>query len=396
MHPALFGEIFLQGTSFCNLNCWYCYLDESSRKNRKILQKESLSIIFEKIFKSQYLADDVYICWHEGEPLTLPISYYIQSISIIEQLKETYRSSDFKVSYGLRTNASLITQKWCDFFKQYNIRVGVSCDGPAFLHDINRRDWRDQNTHFKVVRGMDLLKENGIHFNMIATLSPQALDFCNEFFDFFYQYRHVMDSFSFGLPTKPNINRFPEFSDVTTMKTKYYQFIRTFLKRLKEAPEVLHVSSFSEFYRLLYHWPTEQDKYIFEDGSQYSVLNVDADGNVSAYMAGLGLYRWDPQNLYDDGKGFILGNLIQDDSLDELLQSHKSIKIYQDFATSNNACKSACEYYGVCGGGHHTFKYLEHGTFEATETLECQLEAKTFADALLDDMQEHLEQYVTS
>ncbi len=72
-----FGPISLvviQPTSFCNLDCDYCYLPDRHLNNR--LSLDLIEPIFKSIFTSPFFQDEIEICWHAGEPLAVPISFY--------------------------------------------------------------------------------------------------------------------------------------------------------------------------------------------------------------------------------------------------------------------------------------------------------------------------------
>ncbi len=82
--------VVIQPTSFCNLNCDYCYLPD--RHLRNLLSLDLIEPIFEKIFTSSFFRRDFNICWHAGEPLTVPISFYESAFAKIGQLNDRYNT----------------------------------------------------------------------------------------------------------------------------------------------------------------------------------------------------------------------------------------------------------------------------------------------------------------
>ena len=66
--------VVIQPTPFCNLDCDYCYLPNRDLKER--LSLDLIEPIFKAIFTSPFVGEFVDICWHAGEPLAVPISYY--------------------------------------------------------------------------------------------------------------------------------------------------------------------------------------------------------------------------------------------------------------------------------------------------------------------------------
>ena len=76
--------VVLQPTPFCNIACKYCYLPDRAATARMSL--ETIERIFSELFSSGWAADDLYLIWHAGEPLVLPIDYYDQAFDCIARL----------------------------------------------------------------------------------------------------------------------------------------------------------------------------------------------------------------------------------------------------------------------------------------------------------------------
>src|SRR5437763_2659825 len=76
-------EFIIQPTSFCNINCDYCYLPH--REARRRMSRETLSHVFQAIFSSSLVVDRARIVWHAGEPMTLPIRFYEEAFQLMEQ-----------------------------------------------------------------------------------------------------------------------------------------------------------------------------------------------------------------------------------------------------------------------------------------------------------------------
>ena len=121
--------VVIQATPFCNVNCRYCYLP--NRSSTKRIDNRTLKRIFACLFTEPRLSDPVSIVWHAGEPLVLPISFYENAFRIAEQCN----TRGIRIVHSFQTNGTLINQDWCDFLKQYNVKIGVSLDGPRHIHD---------------------------------------------------------------------------------------------------------------------------------------------------------------------------------------------------------------------------------------------------------------------
>ncbi len=102
---STFGPINLvvvQPTPFCNLNCDYCYLPNRDLKER--LSLDLIDPIFKAIFTSPFVGEFVDICWHAGEPLAVPISFYEDVFKEIEIANQKYNLQQIPVYHSVQTN----------------------------------------------------------------------------------------------------------------------------------------------------------------------------------------------------------------------------------------------------------------------------------------------------
>src|SRR4029079_11775309 len=131
------------------------------------------------------------VSWHSGEPLVLPPSYYREAIDAVLEINDRLHGGRVQIPFDIQTNATLISQAWCDLLTAYQhlLTIGVSCDGPASLHDRHRVNWAGKPTHAQTQAGMDRLAANGIKFDVTAVVSPEGLDHAEEFLDFFSPYK---------------------------------------------------------------------------------------------------------------------------------------------------------------------------------------------------------------
>lgn len=388
--PAGVGPIelvVLQSTSFCNLDCSYCYLTPASRKSRKTLPAAALSTIFGKILSSPYVGRTMQVSWHSGEPLVLGPAYYASAMETILALRDEYCSAGVDLRFDMQTNGTLIDQQWCDLFAKYRsvLTVGVSCDGPAFLHDAHRRDWAGRPSHERTRRGIDLLRDNGIDFDLIAVVSLESLQYAREFLAFFHSYRKNVREFHFNL-----LDELPAGATEETYGAyaiRYHAFLTSLLNILSEAnspDDIIKIRNFISFYRRIFASSEVKRSYTARSMSRpLRTLNVEANGDVSTFYAGL--TSDECREIYGDGRGLVIGNLLEQD-LDEIVASNKLQRIAGDFENSHRACELTCEYFAICSGGYNLVKYKRFGTFEAAETPECVVHVKTFANALLEHL----------
>jgi len=186
--------LIVKVVSTCNLACRYCDADTYSNL------RMSLDTISQIIKKALNYADHVEFIWHGGEPLLMGIQFYEKVV----ELQKRYRREGQTIVNTLQTNGTLISQEWVDFFKANDFHVGVSLDGPPEVHNANRIFRNGQGSFEQVMRGIRLLKENGVKFGVLAVITKETVRLgAKRFLDFFIE----NGIFSIGiLPQRPALN----------------------------------------------------------------------------------------------------------------------------------------------------------------------------------------------
>jgi uncharacterized protein len=153
----------------CNLNCEYCFYlekqalfatDEKYRMSDKVLSA----------FITNYITSQptpvVEFVWQGGEPTLLGLDFFKR---VIELQKPFVKRKT--ISNSLQTNGTLLTAEWCQFLKKNNFMVGISLDGPREVHDRYRHDRKGNGTFDQVMRGLKLLQEHKVEYNVLACVA---------------------------------------------------------------------------------------------------------------------------------------------------------------------------------------------------------------------------------
>lgn len=172
--------------SSCNLACKYCYYLEKNNlyKDRQpdkrfIMTDELLEKFIEMYIESQ-TTPQVLFCWHGGESLMRPLSFYKKVV----ELQKKYARGRI-IDNTIQTNGTLLNDEWCRFFKDNNWLVGVSIDGPQEFHDEYRKNKIGAPSFRKVMQGIDLLKKHGVEWNALAVVNDFNGDYPLDFYHFF-------------------------------------------------------------------------------------------------------------------------------------------------------------------------------------------------------------------
>lgn len=167
----------------CNLRCKYCYYLEKSHLYRnapaRVMSDELLERFVQEYIQAQTMSQ-VLFTWHGGEPLMRPLSFYRKAVA----LQERYAFGR-QIDNTIQTNGTLLTDEWCEFFKEHNWLVGISIDGPQEFHDEYRRTASDKPSWQKVMRGIRLLRKHGVEWNAMAVVNDFNAGYPLEFYHFF-------------------------------------------------------------------------------------------------------------------------------------------------------------------------------------------------------------------
>ena len=353
--------LILQATSFCNIDCRYCYLADRSAKRR--MSEDTLEAIITALVQDDLLGDEITVNWHAGEPLVVGVDFYRRAAVRMRRLE----SAGTKVIHSVQTNGMLIDQTWCEFFRDYEIRVGVSIDGPQPLHDAHRVDRRGRGTFDRVMSGIAHLRAAGVPFSVITVLTNDSVDCPDELYDFYVD--NGIRVVGFNIEETEGVNHLSSIAG-----SAFTARFETFLRRIQERADAdnrVRVRELDQFRRRVRE-PTlpRNDQTI-----PLSILTVTTEGDFSTFSPELIDVK--SERLSD----FILGNVR--DGIRAALDSSKFRGLHEEIAAGVRACLTECSYFALCGGGAPSNKYFENGRFDSTETDYCRSMKKVVSEVVL-------------
>jgi uncharacterized protein len=331
----------------------------------------TLEQIFRVLFASPFVGEKVPCVWHASEPLVLPISFYRQAFEI----QNRWNTTGARVTNAFQTNATLITQQWCDFFREHEVQIGVSIDGPRALHDAHRVDRKDRGTFDRAMKGIELLRANNIPFSAIAVITSDTIQHPDEFWHFF----HELQPIRLGLNPE-EVEGCNSHSSLHSEEgiAQYKQFLQRLLTLNTQSQSFL---SIREFDVLLQRIQVGQEMDQADTNTPLAILNFDLEGNISTFSPEM-LSITHP--IYDK---ITFGNVFTH-SLEDIFTHTKFTRVNTLIQQGVARCKESCQYFALCGGGTPSNKLYETGAFNTTETNACRLHIKAVTDTLLEYLEE--------
>ncbi len=99
------------------------------------------------------------------------------------ELQKKYKGEK-KIENAFQTNGTTLNDYWCKFFADNNILVGISIDGAEHNHDHYRTTISGGPTFKIVMKGIELLHKNKVHFNTLSCVNSYSVNFALETYHF--------------------------------------------------------------------------------------------------------------------------------------------------------------------------------------------------------------------
>lgn len=376
--PALQTRLLvLQPTPFCNIDCSYCYLP--ARDERSRMTVETVGAVAQRLLDDGLVGDELAVVWHAGEPLAVPPAFYEAAFAALAQRL----GPRTELQHCIQTNATLIDDRWCDLFVRHRVKIGISIDGPADLHDRHRRTRHGRGTHAQVMHGVARLRAHGIPFHAIAVVTAATLPQAEAFAQFFIELGATELGLNFDEAEGANPH-----SSLAGQEEAHAAFLRALLPHLQAGR--LQLRELAQAFRLVaqplptYRWAGEDWPHN-EQVLPFALLNVAANGDFGTFSPELL-----GQATEQHGSGFTIGN-VHRTGLFEAARGPAFAQLWQPIRAGVSLCRESCAHHFVCGGGSPVNKLYECGSLAAGETLYCRSMLKRPFDIALQSLEADLE-----
>jgi uncharacterized protein len=352
--------VVLQPTPYCNIACDYCYLPR--RDKRSVMHPEVLDAIGARLLAHPLTALDATVVWHAGEPLVLPAAWYAQAIDRL------HMAAGRVFSHAIQTNGIGLDETWVRLARAKRLRLGLSLDGPADLHDARRRTRSGRATHPLVMGAVRVLQDAGLDFHVITVLTRAHLSEPERLYAFYRA--EGLRRVGFNIEEVEGDNRASSLAGADDL---FREFFRRFLACMEAEPGALLLREAIEAEGALLH---ARPGLLSDQADPLRIVSVDVEGNVASFSPEL---LGAPAGEYGS---FSFGNLCEE-GIAPIAQRIRASRLAADIAAGVEACRRSCAFFAFCGGGAPANKWFEHGSFAGSETLFCRLARKVVLEEVL-------------
>jgi uncharacterized protein len=133
-HLAGFTKLHIFVTSLrCEHSCHYCQVSRvSTNKTRYDMSAETASRALDLVFRSA--ASEIKIEFQGGEPLL----NFERIVQIVTEAEARNLAVGKSIEFVVTSNLALLTDEMLIFFRDHNVTLSTSLDGPEFIHNANR------------------------------------------------------------------------------------------------------------------------------------------------------------------------------------------------------------------------------------------------------------------
>jgi len=309
-------SLLIKPASFdCNLRCEYCFYLRKEAVFGSCRHRMSDEILGKMVstFTGLDMRNHIF-SWQGGEPTVMGLDFFKKALVA---LMEKYGKGR-NVTNTLQTNGTLLNSEWAGVLRKYNFLVGLSLDGPAEIHDRNRRDANGGGTHKRVIAALELLKKNKVEFNILTLVSQANVK-----------------------------NPLEVYRYLKNLGIKYHQYIECveYAPDGKLAPFAISGTEWGEFICRIFDEWYEKDRYNISVRLFDTVLTKLVDHQVIACSAGRDCRQYlvvehngdiYPCDFFVEPR-FKLGNIMEN-SWEEILDS----PLYEQFGKRKRAADEQC------------------------------------------------------
>ena len=309
-------HVMLVPTLGCPSDCEYCW---SSEEGSPVM---SVDIVKETVeWLKDFRKEPVTFTFHGGEPLLAGYDFFREALPLLAK-----ELAHLKPAFALQTNLWNMTPELARLFKEYNIPIGSSLDGPEELNDLQRGKGYYQRT----MRGYEIARAEELPVSFISTFTSYSIQYKEDVFNFFLEN-------GLNLKLHPAL---PSLRDENPEKwalspEEYGELLIYLLDQYLEHMDEIELKNIDHLCKCVFIRRGVVCTFVDCMGDTFA---VGPDGSIYPCYRFVGM----PE--------YVMGNVRDHPSMDDLAQS-EAWKLLHDFKDYvDTECKK-CSYIKFCRGG---------------------------------------------
>ncbi len=342
-------------TEACNFACKYCYARADQKDaHKKVLPKEVAHKAVEKILEELPM-ENLLLDFHGGEPF-LAFEARIDTRKYAHHYNKK-RGINKNLSFVVQTNGSLLTVERAKTLKELGCNIGVSLDGPAFVHDAQRIWPNGKGTFNTVWKNVKEVIEAGINIGFLAVIhNPE--NYINTF-KFFIEELNLQNfriNYSGYIGRATEELEFP-YGRAKTFAYHYLKMVDAVIEHVKRTQKPLIIRDLDSQINNIVSKARPFMCYRSPCGCGNSILGFGQDGGIYACEEATGVEE------------FKIGNIFEDVSLTDVVDKSPVLKHINGRTVDNiPKCKN-CLFKRFCGGRCTTKSFARYGNFRREDPM---------------------------
>ena len=337
-----FDTFVVKIASRCNLNCSYCYMynleDQTYRNQPGRMSLEIAQRMAERIrsHTARHGSSAVHIILHGGEPMLVGMKHIHDWLEVVRRELEP----SLRTFMSMQTNGVLVTDEWIDFLAEHRVGIGISYDGPKYVHDRFRLHHDGRGSYDEVVAAIERLKKHPRGCEIFSTVMS-VVDVDLDPHEAWNDFKSLgIKGFDINLPHSNHLHP-PKDGRWT-----YRDWLITLFDIWFDDPEYHSFRYFENIVRGLLRYPYSTDNI---GGKPVGVLVIETNGDYEGT---------DALKCTEEGMTK-LGRNVMTDEIDALYENPFVARLQQADIPLCETCQ-ACPASNVCGGGYVPHRYYSH------------------------------------
>lgn len=360
--------VLVKLASRCNLDCSYCYVyrmgDDGWRSQPKRMSPVVSSMLARRLADLAERQDRPFgVVFHGGEPLLVGPDRF-------EAICGEFKRAAPGCELSIQTNGVLLDERIVETCIRYDVGVSVSIDGPAAVHDRNRRDHRGRPSHSAVSANLARLtatpEGRAIFSGVLAVVDPSSDPIA------VYEALKSTCAPTMDLLCRDGNHDFLPPGKSSIVSTEYGDWMCRLLDHYLADPRPTPVRVLDDMLKLMLGGGSSKEGL---GTDEFGILVIETDGTIAKNDT--------LKSAHSGADRFGTSPSIDDVDLFEFVRSETFASHRSEQVPTARECGD-CPFFSVCGGGMPAHRWSAERGFE-NPTVFCADQIM-----LIDRMRQHL------